>query len=89
MRSLRSAGPRALLFISLIPAVLGLFLSGCKNRDGVEGPMTDPQVVYERAQRASCRSRISTSRLRSVSSLSVVSAPPSASRLTTRTSVTW
>ena len=31
---------------------LGLALTGCKSRDGVEGPMTDPQVVYERAHRA-------------------------------------
>ena len=52
MRSLRSAGPRALLFMSLIPAVLGLGLSGCKSRDGAAGPMTDPQVVYQRAHRA-------------------------------------
>jgi outer membrane protein assembly factor BamD len=52
MRLLRSAGPRALLFMSLIPVVLGLGLSGCKNRDGAEGPMTDPQVVYQRAHKA-------------------------------------
>ncbi len=52
MRLLRSAGPRALLFMSLIPVVLGLGLSGCKNRDGAEGPMTDPAVVYARAQKA-------------------------------------
>ena len=52
MRSLRSAAPRALLFISLIPAALGLFLAGCKNRDGAAGPMTDPAVVYQRAHRA-------------------------------------
>jgi outer membrane protein assembly factor BamD len=52
MRLLRSAGPRALLFMSLLPAVLGLGLSGCKNRDGAEGPMTDPQVVYQRAHKA-------------------------------------
>jgi outer membrane protein assembly factor BamD len=38
--------------MSLIPAVLGLGLSGCKNRDGAEGPMTDPAVVYQRAQKA-------------------------------------
>ncbi|HEV8444674.1 MAG TPA: outer membrane protein assembly factor BamD, partial [Steroidobacteraceae bacterium] len=38
--------------MSLVPVVLGLALSGCKSRDGVEGPMTDPQVVYERAHRA-------------------------------------
>ncbi len=52
MRLLRSAGPRALLFISLLPVVLGLGLSGCKNRDGAEGPMTDPAVVYARAHKA-------------------------------------
>jgi outer membrane protein assembly factor BamD len=52
MRVLRSAGPRALLFMSLLPALLGLTLSGCKSRDGAEGPMTDPQVVYERAHKA-------------------------------------
>jgi len=33
--------------------------------------------------------RTSTSRLRAVSSLSVISAPPSASRLTTRCSTSW
>jgi outer membrane protein assembly factor BamD len=38
--------------MSLVPVVLGLSLSGCKSRDGAEGPMTDPQVVYERAHRA-------------------------------------
>jgi len=38
--------------MSLIPAVLGLGLSGCKSRDGAAGPMTDPQVVYQRAHRA-------------------------------------
>jgi outer membrane protein assembly factor BamD len=33
-------------------AALGVALTGCKSRDGLEGPMTDPQVVYERAHRA-------------------------------------
>ncbi len=50
MRALRSAGPRALLFMSLL--VLGAGLAGCKSRDGRDGPMTDPQVVYQRANRA-------------------------------------
>ncbi len=27
-------------------------LPGCKSRDGAEGPMTDPQVVYQRAKKA-------------------------------------
>jgi len=49
---MRSAGPRALLFMALIPVLLGLSLGGCKSRDGAEGPMTDPQVVYERAHKA-------------------------------------
>lgn len=50
---MHSAGPRALLFISLaLVAVLSLGLGGCKSRDGREGPMTDPQVVYDRAHRA-------------------------------------
>jgi len=31
---------------------LGLGLSGCKTREGREGPMTDPQVVYQRAHKA-------------------------------------
>ena len=48
MRALRSAGPLALLFISFA----ALVLPGCKSRDGVEGKMTDPAVVYERAHRA-------------------------------------
>jgi outer membrane protein assembly factor BamD len=38
--------------MSLVPVVLGLALSGCKSKNGIEGPMTDPQVVYERAHRA-------------------------------------
>src|SRR3954469_19497781 len=48
MRAQRSAGPLALLFMSLV----ALVLPGCKSRDGVEGKMTDPAVVYERAHRA-------------------------------------
>jgi outer membrane protein assembly factor BamD len=38
--------------MTLMLAPLALFLGGCKSRDGAEGPMTDPQVVYERAQRS-------------------------------------
>jgi outer membrane protein assembly factor BamD len=52
MRALRSAGPRALLFMSIVIVALGLSLTGCKTRDGRDGPMTDPQVVYQRAHRA-------------------------------------
>src|SRR5688500_5978780 len=47
MRALRSAGPLAFLFMSL-----ALALTGCKTRDGRDGPMTDPQVVYQRAHKA-------------------------------------
>jgi outer membrane protein assembly factor BamD len=47
MRSLRTAG---VLAITLV--LLGTFLTGCKTREGREGPMTDPQVVYQRAKRA-------------------------------------
>ena len=47
MRAMRCAGPLALLFMSF-----GLALTGCKSRDGAEGPMTDPQVVYDRGHRA-------------------------------------
>ncbi len=47
MRALRSAGPLAFLFMSL-----ALALSGCKTRDGRDGPMSDPQVVYQRAHKA-------------------------------------
>jgi outer membrane protein assembly factor BamD len=47
MRALRTAGLLALLLVSL-----GSALTGCKTREGREGPMTDPAVVYERAQRA-------------------------------------
>jgi outer membrane protein assembly factor BamD len=52
MRALRSAGSRALLFISIVSLAAGLGLSGCKSKDGVEGPMTDPAEVYQRAHRA-------------------------------------
>jgi outer membrane protein assembly factor BamD len=41
---------RRILFCAAL--ALGAALSGCKSRDGAEGPMTDPQVVYERAHRA-------------------------------------
>ena len=51
MRAMRNRRPRAFL-LTFAALALGLGLSGCKNRDGVEGPMTDPQVVYERAHRA-------------------------------------
>jgi outer membrane protein assembly factor BamD len=45
---MRTAGSLALLFI-----VLGFTtLTGCRSKDGREGPMTDPAVVYERAHRA-------------------------------------
>ena len=44
---MRSAGPLALLLLTF-----GLAVTGCKSRDGAEGPMTDPAVVYERANRA-------------------------------------
>jgi outer membrane protein assembly factor BamD len=47
MRALRTAGFLALLFIAFATG-----LSGCKTKDGAEGPMTDPAVVYERASRA-------------------------------------
>ena len=46
MRSMRTAGTLALLFI-----VLGTALSGCKTRSREE-IMTDPALVYERAHRA-------------------------------------
>ena len=35
--------------MSLGCVALGLGLSGCKSREGREEPMTDPQVVYQRA----------------------------------------
>jgi outer membrane protein assembly factor BamD len=47
MRSLRFAGLLALLFIAF-----GAGLTACKTKDGADGPMTDPAVVYERANRA-------------------------------------
>ena len=47
MRLLRTAGILALLSMSL-----GLGLTACKTRDGAEGPMTDPAVVYERAHKS-------------------------------------
>jgi outer membrane protein assembly factor BamD len=47
MRSMRIAGPLALFLMTLVVA-----LTGCKSRDGAEGPMTDPAVVYERGARA-------------------------------------
>jgi len=52
MRALRNRRPRALLLLTVASLALGVSLTGCKSRDGVEGPMTDPQVVYERAHRA-------------------------------------
>lgn len=47
MRAMRSAG-----FLALLIVAVGTAFTGCKSRDGREGPMTDPQVVYERAKRA-------------------------------------
>lgn len=47
MRALRRAGFLALFFLSF-----GLALTGCKSREGRDGPMTDPQVVYQRAHKA-------------------------------------
>jgi len=38
--------------MSLVPAVLGLGLGGCKNREGMEAKMSDPQVVYQRARQS-------------------------------------
>lgn len=52
MRAPRSPGSRALLYISVASLALTFGLAGCKSRDGAEGPMTDPQVVYERAHLA-------------------------------------
>jgi outer membrane protein assembly factor BamD len=52
MRSLRTPKPLALFLMSLVLIPLGLSLTGCKTRDGRDGPMTDPQVVYERGHRA-------------------------------------
>jgi outer membrane protein assembly factor BamD len=47
MRALRTAGLLALLTVAF-----GAAFTGCKTREGREGPMTDPQVVYQRAKRA-------------------------------------
>jgi outer membrane protein assembly factor BamD len=47
MRALRTAGLLAILTVALATA-----LTGCKTREGREGPMTDPAVVYQRASRA-------------------------------------
>jgi outer membrane protein assembly factor BamD len=47
MRAMRSAGLLALLTLALATAI-----TGCKTREGKEGPMTDPQEVYQRANRA-------------------------------------
>jgi outer membrane protein assembly factor BamD len=47
MRALRSAG-----YLAFLTLALATTLTGCKSREGREGPMTDPQVVYERANRA-------------------------------------
>jgi outer membrane protein assembly factor BamD len=47
MRALRTAG---LLAITIVLFSAGL--TGCKTREGQEGAMTDPQVVYQRAKRA-------------------------------------
>jgi outer membrane protein assembly factor BamD len=46
MRSMRTAGTLALLFI-----VLGMSLTACKTRSREE-IMTDPALVYERAHKA-------------------------------------
>ena len=45
--TMRTAGSLAFLIFAF-----GLGLTACKSRDGAEGPMTDPAVVYERAHRA-------------------------------------
>jgi outer membrane protein assembly factor BamD len=47
MRALRTAGLLAFLVVAFGSAV-----TGCKTREGREGPMTDPQQVYQRANRA-------------------------------------
>jgi outer membrane protein assembly factor BamD len=44
---MRTAGSLALLTI-----VLATSLTACKTRDGRDGPMTDPAVVYQRGHRA-------------------------------------
>ena len=48
MRSMRTAGLLALIVITL-----GTAVTGCKSREGRDGPMTDPAQVYQRAKRAS------------------------------------
>jgi outer membrane protein assembly factor BamD len=52
MRALRSAGPKSLLLMVLALTTLSVSLTGCKNREGREGKMTDPQEVYQRARKA-------------------------------------
>jgi outer membrane protein assembly factor BamD len=47
MRALRTAG-----FLAFLILALGTALTGCKTREGREGPMTDPAVVYQRANKA-------------------------------------
>jgi outer membrane protein assembly factor BamD len=47
MRAMRTAG-----FLALLILALGTAVTGCKTREGREGPMTDPQEVYLRAKRA-------------------------------------
>ncbi len=47
MRSIRTAGLLALLIITL-----GTAVTGCKSREGRDGPMTDPAQIYQRAKRA-------------------------------------
>jgi outer membrane protein assembly factor BamD len=50
---MRGAGLKTILFMVLACLGSGLVLTGCKTREGGdEGPMTDPQLVYERAHRA-------------------------------------
>ena len=45
--TMRTAGSLALLIFAL-----GFTLAGCKSREGRDGPMTDPAVVYARAHRS-------------------------------------
>ena len=47
MRALRTAG-----FLAFLILGLGTALTGCKTREGREGAMTDPAVVYQRAKKA-------------------------------------
>lgn len=47
MRALRTAG-----FLAFLILGLGTALTGCKSREGREGAMTDPAVVYQRAKKA-------------------------------------